>query len=192
MRVAYKPRALTPVANPRTTRSPDGIEWREIPGHPNYDISEYGDIRRASTGLILKPALGPRGYLRVSLCHDGSRNVTVVHRLVCAAFNGKQPKGRRVVAHCDGNALNNHYSNLRWASHAENWMDSAVHGTAAIGERHYAAKLNWEAVREMRALSSSLRPPELAKMFGVSRTQVYSVIQNKAWRERIPDDVRAL
>lgn len=42
-----------------------------------------------------------------------------VHRMICKAFIGPQPKDKPTVNHKDHNPGNNHYTNLEWASHKE-------------------------------------------------------------------------
>ena len=74
---------------------------------------------------------------RVKLNHDMDRCITVprtdhaivhlgkagnffLHRLVCEAFHGVSPDARAFVDHRDGDASNNHPSNLAWSSSSDN------------------------------------------------------------------------
>ena len=43
------------------------IVWHTIPDFPEYEINRLGEIRRKSTGRVLKPFDDRRGYMRVSL-----------------------------------------------------------------------------------------------------------------------------
>lgn len=58
------------------------IVWRTIPDFPEYEINRLGEVRRKSTGRVLKPFDDRRGYLRVSL---SGRNMKV-HLLVAKMF----------------------------------------------------------------------------------------------------------
>ena len=58
------------------------IVWHTIPDFPEYEINRLGEIRRKSTGRVLKPFDDRRGYLRVSL---NGCNVKV-HLLVAKMF----------------------------------------------------------------------------------------------------------
>lgn len=104
-------------------------EWRPIPGYEGlYEASDHGRIRsldRTITrngrpsrlqGRVLTPVGdGKYGYLRVGL---GRKNLKFVHRLVAEAFIGD---GSGLdVDHRDGDPANNHLSNLRYLTHAEN------------------------------------------------------------------------
>lgn len=42
------------------------IVWRTIPDFPEYEINRLGEVRRKSTGRVLKPFDDRRGYLRVT------------------------------------------------------------------------------------------------------------------------------
>lgn len=70
------------------------IVWHTIPDFPEYEINRLGEIRRKSTGRVLKPFDDRRGYLRVSL---NGCNVKV-HLLVARMFV-PNPHGYPVVDH---------------------------------------------------------------------------------------------
>lgn len=74
------------------------IVWHTIPDFPEYEINRLGEIRRKSTGRVLKPFDDRRGYLRVSL---NGCNVKV-HLLVAKMFV-PNPHGYPVVDHKRGN-----------------------------------------------------------------------------------------
>lgn len=69
----------------------------------------------------------------------------MVHRLVAKAFV-PPVSGADDVNHIDGNALNNHVSNLEWCTNQEN----AVHSVAILNRRKWPKALTDEQVREVR------------------------------------------
>lgn len=110
--------------------------WRSLPTAPEYQIAEDGTVV-GPRGHIRRQRIGNSGYLQCSL-YGGKRNI-MIHRYVALAFLGSPPSTHHEVAHNDGNKLNNHYSNLRWATCAENHADKHLHGTAykGYGQRNY-------------------------------------------------------
>ncbi len=134
------------------------------------------------SGRILKQFVHPRGYHSVELyCGSKtSRKSKWVHRLVCEAFNGPS-EGQPSVLHADGNPSNNHASNLRWGTQADNAADSIRHGVIGRGESHSQVKLTDAAVRELRRLfrSGEMSSLDLAAKFGISRSHVYTLNSEK-------------
>jgi hypothetical protein len=49
----------------------------------------------------------------------------------------------------------------------------------------YNAKLTWEDVRIIRALSGKLSKKKLAEMFGVTATNIGLILDNRTWKERL-------
>lgn len=107
-------------------------EWREVPGFPEYLVSDEGAVlsspRKGTPGGVLAPWVGRKGYLKVTLnCHGARRNAAVAH-LVLEAFVGPRPPGQE-ARHLDGNPLRNVLENLAWGPKSENAYDSIRHGT---------------------------------------------------------------
>jgi hypothetical protein len=117
-------------------------QWLPVIEFPEYAVSSDGIIRRVipdkknHSCKILRPWVNNKGYQLIHLSGANGSIKKLVSRIVCEAFNGKQPSKKHEVAHNDGNPLNNKASNLRWATRSENMEDSRRHGTMAIGRRH--------------------------------------------------------
>ena len=99
-------------------------DWMPIPGFPGYEASSDGYVRSART--TLSPWLSS-GYLTVSLRRDGKTHRVHIHRLVLMAHVSLPPSGFD-GCHNDGERLNNHVGNLRWATRSENILDQVRHG----------------------------------------------------------------
>lgn len=174
-------------------------QWRIISDYPDYAISEYGDVKRIVIpkgngnikvpGLILKPIIGKRdGYLICSLSANGIQKNIRIHIQVALAYIGPKPFSEAMVAHCDGNKLNNYYSNLRWTTAKGNSQDMIRHGHSLVGEKSTSAKLTWEKVREIR--SKYANGPDtivtLGKEYGVSFAMIWDIIKGNHWKEETP------
>ena len=111
------------------------MRWRIIEGHSNYAIDADGVVINIITGMIIKTKMRggnsktkPKGkYKSVSL----QGKTYSIHSLVATHFIGPRPDGL-VVCHNDGDCLNNHVSNLRYDTQANNNKDKLKHGTASI------------------------------------------------------------
>ncbi len=93
--------------------------WKSVNGYANYEISNCGRVRNATTERILKNHTTKNGYLDIGLPKNGSSKRLLVHRLVAEAFF-ENPAEKRCVDHIDGNRSNNNVDNLRWANTSEN------------------------------------------------------------------------
>ena len=108
-------------------------EWRPIPGFPDYEVSNMGNVRsidryrpyshgvRFVKGIILKPYVNHKrgGYAYVSLSDRSKHYDFKVHRLVAEAFI-PNPEMKPAVNHIDCNPLNNTVDNLEWVTCKEN------------------------------------------------------------------------
>lgn len=163
------------------------LQLKQIPVSPNDDYRAGSDGRIYSRtryagfgrkGLVDWYALtgheGGRGYFHVSLCHKNKKVTKAVHRLVCMAFHGMPPSPSYQVRHLDGNRQNNVPSNLRWGTQVENWADRRVHGTATIGEKHWASKLSDEERGHIRyAVTMGLcSRRHAARVLGMSQSAI--------------------
>lgn len=105
----------------------DEIErWRNIPGFPGYQASDFGNIRNKNwhnTGNVrnLSQFKKNNGYYQVSLTlarGEDSRG-ELVHRLVALAFL-PNPENRQQINHKNGDKADNRVDNLEWVTAKEN------------------------------------------------------------------------
>ena len=88
--------------------------WKDVKGYGMYQVSNYGNVKRKTTGREIKPYRKRDGYLVVTLCNNHVRKYERVHRLVALHFLEKGDN--TVVHHIDNNPINNHVDNLEWTT----------------------------------------------------------------------------
>jgi hypothetical protein len=109
--------------------------WIPIPNYEDlYHVNEYGEVKSLEriiyhvkenktvkivrTEKIIGGFIDVNGLSGVILVRDNKRKRVYRHRLVANLFlEGPQ---NECVVHLDGNKLNNHFSNLKWDTRAEN------------------------------------------------------------------------
>ena len=100
--------------------------WREVRGHPHYEVSNTGYVRNKKTKRMLKQSLNkPDGYYRVSM--EGRHYY--VHRIVADTYYAGDHRNMD-VNHIDGNKTNNELPNLEWLTRKENIQHAWIHGLA--------------------------------------------------------------
>ena len=146
--------------------------WAIIPGHPDYEVSTHGRIKRitsnkrTSMGYVLAGHPTVRGYKIVNLNGKGY----LVSHLVMAVFTGPVPQGNE-VHHIDGDVSNDWLYNLEY-------VDSKNHRSK------YHSKLPDTAVKEIRKrYTEGEGMVKLAKAFNVSYSYVNYIIHKKSRKE---------
>lgn len=104
----------------------EGEEWRSILGFDDYEISNYGRVRRLAKRYkrfyILKQCANKntgRLYVRLTNKDGKSKNLQVAN-IVAHTFVDGCDSEHNTVNHIDGNIQNNTASNLEWVSQSEN------------------------------------------------------------------------
>ena len=93
--------------------------WKTISEYAEYEVSNFGRVRNATTDRILKGAINAGGYWVVGLSKKGKAKTHYKHQLVAREWL-TNPNEKRCVDHIDGDKTNNHQEILRYATHTEN------------------------------------------------------------------------
>ncbi len=112
--------------------------WKDIPGFENrYQVSTHGRIRSIQDNhgkqreLIRNTWINNSGYRHVQLFIKDERYNMSIHVAVATTFISN-PENKPTVNHIDGNKLNNHVSNLEWATYSENLKHAHSKGLKVI------------------------------------------------------------
>jgi len=129
----------------------------------------------AGACLIWPFARNNKGH---AIVHGG-----VAARVMCELAHGAPPTPEHEAAHNCGNGHMGciHPQHLRWATHQENSLDRAIHGTENRGERNGSNKLTRDQILEIRARHTSKRV-DLASEYGVTPGTISNIINGHKWK----------
>jgi len=159
----------------------DGF-WRKVPGYPNYQVSQDGQVRSLTRNKLLAQAKNKRGYRLVNLYRDGRPRNFLVHRLVASAFIAVIPEGWE-VNHKDGDKNNNAVDNLEIVTPEQNRLHAKRHGLLRRGERNPRAKLTEAEVREIRRRRAEGESVTLlARNYYVGERAIFLICRRETWK----------
>lgn len=164
--------------------------WKQVPGWPEYEASDQGQIRR--NGKILKKANhAGRQYPAVALCRLGKPKTLTVHSIVLETFRGPRPFPKAEGRHLNGLKFDNSLDNLVWGSHEENCLDKKLHGTQCFGEGIGTSKLTEAHVLEIRARRQRGELlKDIAKSYSISQEHAYKICIGRAWSHTSEGEIR--
>lgn len=151
-----------------------------------YQISNFGNIKTLKRNIynklgklhyiqpekLLKPTVFKNGYKYISMHKNKKVKVKTIHSLVAEAFI-YNIHNKRTINHIDGNKLNNHISNLEWATDKENLEHNFNIG---ITKRYSVIAYNDNSYLEFKKVSD-------AKKLGFSQNLISeSVLKNKKYK----------
>jgi hypothetical protein len=165
-------------------------KFRIINNYPNYDISNFGVVRNRNTGRLLSGSIGNHGYPSICLSSKGTKNTLLIHRLVAQAFIDN-PNEYDCIDHIDRVKTNNHYKNLRWATHSMNMRNRKSHGKVDITgisfgtrDKCYRVTINdddGKRITKHFAVSkygNKARALQYAKMWRLAQERKYGYLNN--------------
>lgn len=95
--------------------SPTLERWSEISDFPEYQVSDWGNVRNNKSGRIISATRKPSGHLMVGLTRDKKLFKRSLALLVALAFVAPHPNLLfDTVIHKDGDENNNYFMNLLW------------------------------------------------------------------------------
>ncbi|MEQ8323701.1 MAG: NUMOD4 domain-containing protein [Vicingaceae bacterium] len=174
--------------------------WKEIDLIPpgirlKYAVSNYGRVKSFKTdiseGNILKGGL-IGGYPILKVRPKGKDKTFYVHRLVAHYFLTVKREDDVFVLHLDYNKVNNHVSNLKWATKRE--MELHQQGSPYVKKARELRllrkpqkghKLTSTQVLHLKKKifdpNRKTRLKILAKQFGISEMQLYRIKSGENW-----------
>ena len=152
--------------------------WKKVVNFEDfYEVSDEGRIRNIKTGRVLKGSVHSSGYIYVTFNIGNNVYSNRVHRLVALAFLSKKKSSDEVVNHKNGNKKDNSLANLEWMSHKEN----AIHSRKTGLNKTKLSREDVYLIRE-RFETGVNNKKELARLFGVTESNINSVVKKKTFK----------
>lgn len=162
--------------------------FKPVAGFERYHIGDCGSVfSTIRSTRFLKWTFDPNGYPYVSLMAIGVSEPTRfhVHILVATAFI-PNPSGLPTVNHINGIKHDANSTNLEWASYQDQ-QDHALRSglNSSFGETHYASKLTWDDVDQIRQLAADgVLHRDIAVRFGCGRKNITKIVNHQRWERR--------
>lgn len=168
--------------------------WKRIslpnPQWAKYEISDFGRFKSyrydVEYGEVLRGSFNGE-YPSINIKLDASTKFNrLIHVLVAEYFCEKPSEDHKYVLHLDHDKTNNHYSNLKWATKAENFAHQKLSPRVQQYKersRHYGMKLTEANVIRIKKmlLNKKTRMVMIAKQFGITPMQVNRIKRGENW-----------
>ena len=182
----------TPVRRVEEWRSCEAIFNGNLRKFSDYEVSNYGRVRRATNGLntyigrILKNSVDHNGYMYCVICDDDHiSSHCVISRLVAHAFIGPCPYGYE-VNHKKGVKANNKSWNLEYVTHSENIKHAFENDLMDFkGSNHPKAIISEDTARIIKKLlvrKNVLDDFVIARRLGISWRIVRNIRYGYTWK----------
>jgi hypothetical protein len=145
--------------------------YANIHGFPNYQVSNYGNVKNIKTNKILSPGDNRKGYLYVNLWNEKGIHREYVHRLVANTFISNINK-YPIINHKDEDPHNNNANNLEWCTNQYNLN----YGSTISKRKFNADKMGYK----IRCVETGIEYPsirEAARMIHRANNNILSAIK---------------
>lgn len=128
--------------------------------------------------ILFAGSLGSNGYGQLNI----SKHPTPTHRIAWVISNGQIPEHLCVCHTCDNKACVN-VNHLFLGTKSDNAKDMVSKNRSASGELHSQSKITRQQANIIYNLANEkkMKQSEIAKMFGIDRSQVSNIKLGKYW-----------
>jgi NUMOD4 motif len=148
--------------------------WKTIPDFPEYDVSNFGNIRSNKSGRILSVSPNQFGVVQVGLMKNGVQYHRSVPLLVAKAFLPIKPGPFDTPINLDSDRSNNHIDNLVWRPR---WFAIKYNRQFRYPpERHIS-----RPIVDLKTGEVSSNSTDCAKRYGLLEEEIVIAIANKTY-----------
>lgn len=162
--------------------------WKDVPGFPDYQVSDMGRIRSKSRlktewKILAHKNKHKYSYMYVTLVRGSVHKRFRLHRLIAEVFLGASEIKRHVL-HINGNSRDNRLANLKYGTQIENYADMIRHKTAPIGERNGQAVFTEEDIYQIKVIGSwnKFFRKDIGRLFGTDESTISQILTGKRWK----------
>lgn len=149
--------------------------WKDVEGYEGlYQVSNFGRVKRVTTGRILKGGKDKYGYLIVNLYKNSVGSIKTIHRLVAEAFI-PNPENKPQVNHVDENKTNNSLDNLEWMTAKENTNHGTRNERSGKSQSIPIIATNLKTGESMEFYGSN----ECARQLGLHQASITKVLKGR-------------
>lgn len=146
--------------------------WATFPTDDRYEVSSFGNLRRADNHKPVKWSNGGSGYAILARYRDGVFSGMYAHEAVLAAFRKQRPLGMQIL-HLNGNKKDNRLVNLMYGPSSCNMEMQHLHGVYD----NYGTLPDTVVSRMIQEyVSGEYSQYQLASRYGLSRAQVGRIV----------------
>jgi hypothetical protein len=158
--------------------------WKKIKGFENYEVSNYGNIRRMYLkGYKYRKPVIQKGYCSINfvLNKTGFKKIQI-HRLVAEAFI-ENNENKKCINHINGIKNDNRVDNLEWCTHSENEKHSfGVLGKISNGI--IKRKIPLDEIEKIKILyNSGMTQKKIAILYNVNQSTISYLVNNKTYQK---------
>ena len=175
-------------------------EWRKIKGYPNYEVSNFGNVRSyvsrtviSDTPHLLSPRIDHNGYPFVNLYSPEHKMKSIkIHRLVAEAFI-PNPDNLPQINHKDEDKTNNSVfmngdgsidsdkSNLEWCTAKHNVNHGTGHYRSCITRRKCCTKEVFQFALDGSFIQSFYSCSEASRKTGINLSCISSAAKHVSY-----------